>query len=570
MSKVEDLKRRVEEQLPPEEAETVKIFIDTLSEEAAGGLLSLDEKTFTERVKTKNVRVVKDYKDIEKMRKAPLSPPEDYGEIEVQKAFPRIGELLFLIVSYGLDPETLEQEESTQSKEVHDFYNLFGELIKATKPTKQPKQHSLIVTQAARDMKKKLGTVVNNPKGKTRAERGRVIIDSERQDKKSHTIISTKISAVYTAEGKAEFQPIDFSIAGGIVDLINEGNLEFTPAAIWRATAQLKESQKVTPKQEEEVREAVERARATMLEFDITEEVHNYGLEDKLKEYYNEKTGRYTLPVNMLALEPKPINQNGKVKYGWKVLIDPETQKPALPGLYRHALLTARKEDKPQIASYKEEEISMNGKVSMTKAAVVIRDALLDNIHRINNGVGDSITFSQIFDLLRISDSGENAQEKDRIKKARQSARKTAAAILEQLKNNGVVKDYQIQKEAGIIRIITTIRGSLVISAQINSKSKAADSETPFSFNIKLRKKLSGNYGDTRFDKGEASITVVNGTELEIPGLPAGTGYLITPAGSGDYVLTKAAHDEGGILENAPSKATFIFTPKSELRRKRP
>lgn len=551
MSNVEELKKRIEEQLPPEEAEIVFDFMKKLelTEEAAKGLLALDQRDFIETVETKNVR---------QFAGAQIVESEDFGNLEIKKNLPSIGNLLLIAASLS-DRRTIEQ--SARSREERELYSLFGDLITPTARAKQPDKHTIVTTGAAREIKKNLGTITSE------SERKPGHADLTSKIKYHNVLLSTKIFAVYTSKGKAEYRPIDSSLAGGVVDLIEAGNLKFTPAMLWRAAAQLKDGQKVSPQQEKLVTEAVERGMATILCLDVTEEVNEFGIQDRMAEFYNAETGRYEIKVNMLSLKPSPVNVNGRIKKGWKVLLDPETKQPEYPGIYQHAILTARKEGRAQIASYTSDQISMNGKIAMTETVVVIRDLILDNLHRIERGkTNETITFAQIFEILGIESQGEDQREKERLKKARASAIITTGKILEQLKQNGTIKSFKTDRKGVEIDLIE--KGSLLIQVNIDSRkeSRANNPKIHFTFNIKLKKSLYGTFGDVQFMKGEASVTIPNGTTRLIPGLPPNTGYKITPSGSGDYRLIKVSHDEGDILADKILTVNFTFSHKSEIR----
>lgn len=551
MSNLEKLKKRIGEQLHPEEAEIVFDFMKKLelTEEAAKGLLALDQRDFIETVETKSVR---------QFAGAQIVESEDFGNLEIKKNLPSIGNLLLIAASLS-DRQAIEQ--SARSREERELYSLFGDLITPTARAKQPDKHTIVTTGVAREIKKNLGTIISESEKKP----GHADLTSK--IKYHNVLLSTKILAVYTAKGTAEFEPIDASISGGIVDLIEAGNLKFTPAMIWRATAQLKDGQKVSPQQEKLVTEVIERGMATLLFLDITEEVNEFGLQDRLIEYYNAETGRYEIKVNMLSLKPSPVNVNGRIKRGWKVLVDPETKQPEYPGLYQHAILTARKEDRAQIASYTSDQISMNGRIAMTETVVVIRDLILDNLHRIGQGkTSPTITFAQIFKAAKCDFPGEDAREKERLKKARSSAITTTGKILEQLKQNGTIKNFKTDKKGVEITLIE--KGDLLIRVNIDSRkeSRANNPKVAFSFSIKLKKSLHGTFGDVSFMKGEASVTIPNGTTKRIPGLPANTGYKITPTGSGDFRPIKVSHDEGAILADKTLTVNFTFSHKSEIR----
>lgn len=104
--------------------------------------------------------------------------------------------------------------------------------------------------------------------------------------------------------------------------------------------------------------------------------------------------------------------------------------------------------------------------------------------------------------------------------------------------------------------------GSLTVSKTISGDT--VDTERAFTFTIKLDRSISGTYGDMRFDKGVAVITLKHGESSTATRLPAGTHYTVTESDHDGYTVT-ADGDTGVIRDGKTAVAAFTNTKDSNI-----
>lgn len=104
--------------------------------------------------------------------------------------------------------------------------------------------------------------------------------------------------------------------------------------------------------------------------------------------------------------------------------------------------------------------------------------------------------------------------------------------------------------------------GSLTVSKTISGDT--VDTERAFTFTIKLDRSISGTYGDMRFDKGVAVITLKHGESSTATRLPAGIHYTVTESDRDGYTVT-ADGDTGVIRDGKTAVAAFTNTKDSNI-----
>lgn len=104
--------------------------------------------------------------------------------------------------------------------------------------------------------------------------------------------------------------------------------------------------------------------------------------------------------------------------------------------------------------------------------------------------------------------------------------------------------------------------GSLTVSKTV--AGTAADLNQSFTFTIKLDHSISGTYGDMRFDKGIAVITLKHGESSTATRLPAGIHYTVTESDHDGYTVT-ADGDTGVIRDGKTAVAAFTNTKDSNI-----
>ncbi len=104
--------------------------------------------------------------------------------------------------------------------------------------------------------------------------------------------------------------------------------------------------------------------------------------------------------------------------------------------------------------------------------------------------------------------------------------------------------------------------GSLTVSKTISGDT--IDTERAFTFTIKLDRSISGTYGDMRFDKGVAVITLKHGESSTATRLPAGTHYTVTESDHDGYTAM-ADGDTGVIRDGKTAVAAFTNTKDSNI-----
>ena len=104
--------------------------------------------------------------------------------------------------------------------------------------------------------------------------------------------------------------------------------------------------------------------------------------------------------------------------------------------------------------------------------------------------------------------------------------------------------------------------GSLTVSKTV--AGTAADLNQSFTFTIKLDRSISGTYGDMRFDKGVAVITLKHGESSTATRLPAGIHYTVTESDHDGYTVT-ADDDTGVIRDGKTAVAVFINVKDSDV-----
>ncbi len=104
--------------------------------------------------------------------------------------------------------------------------------------------------------------------------------------------------------------------------------------------------------------------------------------------------------------------------------------------------------------------------------------------------------------------------------------------------------------------------GSLTVSKTV--AGTAADLNQSFTFTIKLDRSISGTYGDMRFDKGVAVITLKHGESSTATRLPAGIHYTVTESDHDGYTVT-ADGDTGVIRDGKTAVAAFTNTKDSNI-----
>lgn len=96
--------------------------------------------------------------------------------------------------------------------------------------------------------------------------------------------------------------------------------------------------------------------------------------------------------------------------------------------------------------------------------------------------------------------------------------------------------------------------GSLTVSKTVIGS--AADLNQSFTFTVKLDRSISGTYGDMRFGKGVAVITLKHGESSTATRLPAGIHYTVTESDYDGYTVT-ADGDTGVIRDGKTAVAAF-------------
>ena len=104
--------------------------------------------------------------------------------------------------------------------------------------------------------------------------------------------------------------------------------------------------------------------------------------------------------------------------------------------------------------------------------------------------------------------------------------------------------------------------GSLTVSKTV--AGTAADLNQSFTFTIKLDRSISGTYGDMRFDKGVAVITLKHGESSTATRLPAGIHYMVIESDHDGYTVT-ANGDTGVIRDGKTAVAAFTNTKDSNI-----
>lgn len=104
--------------------------------------------------------------------------------------------------------------------------------------------------------------------------------------------------------------------------------------------------------------------------------------------------------------------------------------------------------------------------------------------------------------------------------------------------------------------------GSLTVSKTVSGDT--VDTERAFTFTIKLDHSISGKYGDMRFDKGVAAITLKHGESSTATRLPAGIHYTVTESDHDGYTVT-ANGDNGVIRDGKTAVAAFTNTKDSNI-----
>lgn len=104
--------------------------------------------------------------------------------------------------------------------------------------------------------------------------------------------------------------------------------------------------------------------------------------------------------------------------------------------------------------------------------------------------------------------------------------------------------------------------GSLTVSKTISGDT--VDTERAFTFTIKLDHSISGTYGDMRFDKGVAVITLKHGESSTATRLPADIRYTVTESDHDGYTAM-ADGDTGVIRDGKTAVAAFINVKDSDV-----
>ncbi len=104
--------------------------------------------------------------------------------------------------------------------------------------------------------------------------------------------------------------------------------------------------------------------------------------------------------------------------------------------------------------------------------------------------------------------------------------------------------------------------GSLTVSKTV--AGNAGDTNQKFTFTVQLDCSISGTYGDMRFDKGVAVITLKHGESSTAIRLPTGIHYTVTESDHDGYMVT-ADGDTGVIRDGKTAVAAFTNTRNSDI-----
>ena len=104
--------------------------------------------------------------------------------------------------------------------------------------------------------------------------------------------------------------------------------------------------------------------------------------------------------------------------------------------------------------------------------------------------------------------------------------------------------------------------GSLTVSKTV--AGNAGDTNQKFTFTVQMDRSISGTYGDMRFDKGVAVITLKHGESSTATRLPAGLHYTVTESGYDGYTVSMTG-DTGVIHDGKTAVAAFTNTKDNDV-----
>lgn len=388
-------------------ADAMEQLIDSLDDEQAKALLSLDNYQEQVRVKTANVPTFEKTQD--KTHPIKVMPGEDFGEIVYTCQPIRIADILVQICIGSLN---ISEKTTDKREPIKAYWKQLANVIPSIS-SKRPEKYPVPTTAVAQKLRN-LSTNEIKKKGFA------ATVEQKATQKRKTVNISTPVKFMYG--GKEEvlpIKPISYSISSAIDGLIKSGIRQFSPGMIWREMCGWDDYRSITKQQEATVVNAVEGMRQIVGEIDATQEAKHYG---KDLQYGG-------INQNMLSLTgAKAVLINGQCVRAWECQYNNRGE-PLRPLLAVHAEISGQIMNVPFAA--------LNVKcISMTEKNVVLRDALLVQLHRIANRKSGRILFDQFYVLDGITAKTKSAKtRKDRIQKK-------IIAMLTFWKDQGYIRDF--------------------------------------------------------------------------------------------------------------------------------
>ena len=353
-------------------------FIDGLSEEDAALLLSQDEKREVITRETKNIPLIvnPEEKDPEKL----IRSSEDLGVIEYDRPLPRIADMLFL---YAASPETRRKSAEEQAdlywEKLSDVYKLKYSALRVNESLVLATKLAQKIPEAT--SRKKTFAIREDWKQKSGHQKGKI---SKTLKTEVAIIMPSLNEENIVIEEEAGITEYDLALHDAYVSCREAGNVAITCAMIFRAANGISDGRSITPDQESDTKESIEKCRKTLATINATEEYNEYAERNNLP-----RLDKYVISGNLISCERVTVELNGKIVEAYVAPLD----KSKDPLLKRYAEISKRIERVPQ-------DVLRIPTISNTERNIVLRRHLILQVRRIKSGNSkNSISYDTLYEI---------------------------------------------------------------------------------------------------------------------------------------------------------------------------